>query len=95
MSKSVDEFIDSFCEKVELLPHSFVATQQVAYHTKLKADLKCGEFITTDFSENYMFVLQDAAQGFHWKHSKSTINPFVAYRKHEGELKHLCYVIII
>ena len=39
-----------------------------------------------DFSENYSFVLQDAAQGFHWNNSQETIHPFVAYYMKSGEL---------
>ena len=44
-----------------------------------------------DFSENYSFVLQDAAQGFHWNNSQATIHPFVAYYR---ESEKLSYVII-
>ena len=57
--------------------------------------MKEEEFVVTaDFLENYSFVLQDAAQGFHWNNSQSTIHPFVAYYKHDGTLHHLSYVII-
>ena len=63
----VQEFVDTFCEKVELLcPHSFIATEQASFYAARKATLKTGEFlVTADFSENYSFVLQDAAQQFH------------------------------
>ena len=47
-----------------------------------------------DFSENYSFVLQDAAQGFHWNNSQATIHPFVAYYRQLGKLEHVSYVII-
>ena len=47
-----------------------------------------------DFSENYAFILQDAAQGFHWNNSQATLHPFVAYFIDSGELCHLSYVII-
>ena len=47
-----------------------------------------------DFSENYSFLLQDAAQGFHWNNSQATIHPFVAYYKESGKLQHINYVII-
>ena len=39
-----------------------------------------------DFSENYSFVLQDAAKSFHWNNSQATIHPFVAYYMKSGEL---------
>ena len=50
--------------------------------------------VTADFSENYSFVLQDAAQGFHWNNSQATLHPFVAYFLDSGEVRHLSYVII-
>ena len=36
-SKSADDFVDVFCEKLEiLLPHSFIARQQSSFQTQLK-----------------------------------------------------------
>jgi hypothetical protein len=37
--------------------------------------------VLCDFTENYSFVLQDEAQGFHWNNAKATIHPFVIYFK--------------
>jgi len=95
-SKSADDFVDVFCEKLEiLLPHSFIARQQSSFQTQLKDKLLPGEFLViADFSENYSFVLQDAAQGFHWNNSQATIHPFVAYYRDSDELCHLSYVVI-
>ena len=58
-----EEFVEIFCEKLELLrPHSFIASQQVSFYTKCKTSLQPGEFLVSmDFSENYTFILQDAA----------------------------------
>ena len=94
--KSADGFVDSFCEKLEtLLPHSFIAKQQARFYTQLKENLQPGEFlITADFSENYSFVLQDTAQGFHWNNSQATIHPFVVYYLDMGKLSHLSYAVI-
>ncbi len=50
--------------------------------------------MTADFSDNYSFVLQDAAQGFHWNNSQATLHPFVAYYRKSSELHHVSYVII-
>ena len=93
---SAEEFVDTFCEKLELLrPHSFIATEQASFYAKCKSSLQPGEvLVTADFSENYSFVLQDAAQGFHWNNSQATIHPFVAYYLESGEVCHLSYVII-
>ena len=92
----VQEFVDTSCEKVELLrPHSFIATEQASFYAAHKATLKTGEFLVTeDFSENYSFVLQDAAQGFHWNNSQATLHPFVIYYLDSGEVCHLSYVVI-
>ena len=91
-----EEFVDTFCEKLELLrPHSFIASEQASFYAKCKSNLQPGEMlVTADFSENYSFVLQDAAQGFHWNNSQATIHPFVAYYADSGEVCHLNYVII-
>ena len=42
----------------------------------------------------FSFILQDAAQGFHWNNSQATLHPFVAYFVDSGELCHPSYVII-
>ena len=91
-----EDFVDAFCEKVGLLrPHSFIATQQASFYAARKAALRKGEFlVTADFSENYSFVLQDAAQGYHWNNSQTTLHPFVAYYLDSGEVCHLSYVVI-
>ena len=96
MSKPVDEFIDLFCDKLNLLlSHSFTAIQQTSFYTECKSALQQGELlITADFSENYAFILQDAAQGFHWNNSQATIHPFVIYYSDSGKLCHLSYIII-
>jgi len=58
--------------------------------------LQAGEIlVTADVSGNYSFILQDAAQGFHWNNSLATIHPFVAYFVDSGELRHLSYVIVV
>ena len=69
---------DSFCEKLNLLfSHSFIATQQAVFYKDCKSCLKTGEMlVTVDFDENYVFVLQDAAQGFHWNNAQATIHPY-------------------
>ena len=59
VTKSVDDFIPYFCEKMlELPPHSFIAYEQSKYSRQLKNDLKEGEFlIIVDFAENYAFLI--------------------------------------
>jgi hypothetical protein len=49
---------------------------------ELKCNLQSIEFVVLcDFAENYYFVLQDEAQGFHWNNAQTTIHPFVIYFK--------------
>ena len=90
-----EEFAEIFCEKLELLrPHSFIAREQAAFYTKSKTSLQPEEILlTVDFSENYSFILQDAAQGLHRNNSQAALHPFVAYYIDSGELCHLSYVI--
>jgi len=92
----VEEFAETFCKKIELLrPHSFIAIEQASFYAHCKATLKMGDFlVTADFSENYSFILQDAAQGFHWNNSQATLHPFVTYYLDSGEIHHLSYVVI-
>jgi len=92
-----EEFADSFCDKLELLrPHSFIAKEQASFYATRKTTLKAGEFlVTADFSENYSFVLQDSAQGFHWNNSQATLHPFVAYYLDSEEVRHLSYIVIL
>ena len=77
------------------MSHSFIATQQSGFFSECKSNLKPGEIVVSaDFSENYAFVLQDAAQGFHWNNAQATIHPFVVYYKESGEEHHLSFVVI-
>ena len=91
-----EDFIDTFIEKVEvLIPHSFIATQQAQFFNECKKELKEGELVVVaDFSENYSFVVQDAAQGMHWNNSQATIHPFVVYYQHSDKEHHISFVVV-
>ena len=97
ITRSADEFVESFCEQLNiLLTHSFVAKQQSTFQMEVRSHLKPGEFqVIADFSENYSFILQDEAQGFHWNNSQATVHPFVVYHTESSdELRDLSFVII-
>ena len=66
---TVDEFIEDLADKVsKLTRHHYIAHKQALYLKNLKESLALNEcIIHGDFSENYSFVVQDAAQGFHWE----------------------------
>lgn len=96
LTKSTGDFIDSLFDSLpKLIKHSFIATKQSAYLRHLKENIPSNECIVLcDFAENYSFVLQDEAQGFHWNNAQSTIHPFVIYFKEGDTLQHLSLVII-
>ncbi|GBO15377.1 hypothetical protein AVEN_262218-1 [Araneus ventricosus] len=79
--KSSEDFTAFLIEKLQLLlQHSFIATERATFLKELKVNLKINEVIALgDLAENYSFILQDAAQGFHWNNAQATIHPFVAY----------------
>lgn len=54
----------------------------------MESDIQC------DFAENYSFVVQDAAQSFHWNNDLATLLTSVYYYIKEQELKHGSIVMI-
>ena len=94
--QTADDFVESFVEKLKILiPHSFIAKQQAYFFSKCKSSLKPGELlVVADFSENYSFVIQDAAQAFHWSNLQSTVHPFVVYYRHSDRESHISVVVI-
>ncbi|KMQ88333.1 hypothetical protein RF55_12203 [Lasius niger] len=60
------------------LLHAFISKKQEDFMKNVKMSLKEGEFLVIcDFAENYAFVVQDAAPGFHWNNSQATVYPVV------------------
>jgi hypothetical protein len=49
-----------------------------------------------DFAENYTYLLQNAAQGYHWTKDQCTLHPVVFYAMINGEKKHfsLCFISV-
>ena len=98
VSQQSYDFVESFCERLEALrSHSFIASQQSRFFDESKSSLKPQEVVVcADFSENYAFVLQDAAQGFHWNNAQATLHPFVIYYRESvaTEVRHLNFVVI-
>ncbi|XP_044594854.1 uncharacterized protein LOC123272219 [Cotesia glomerata] len=94
--KPTEEFVEKFCSELEiLLPHSFIAKEQAQFLKTLKETLKPNEYvIICDFAENYAFVVQNAAAGFHWNNNQATVFPVVIYYKVNNKLEHKSLVII-
>lgn len=96
MVQPLDVFVKYFCDQVQLLlKHAFINDMQNGFLKRLKESLKCNEFICIlDFAENYAFVVQQAAAGFHWNNNQATIFPVVIYWKSDdGILQHKSLVI--
>jgi hypothetical protein len=99
--QTADEFITTFVSSLpKALNHDFITRQQAQYLQEAKRTLKAGEFLVIgDFAENYSFVVQDAAQSFHWNNLQATLHPFVCYTSERDEndittLKHISFVAI-
>ena len=70
--------------------HDSIAIEQSSFSKNEKESLQPGELIIIcDFAENFSFVLQDGAQGFHGNNSQATVHTFVIYYKNDSELTHL------
>lgn len=95
--QSADDFVESLLDNLSiLLRHSFIAKQQSLYLAHMKETMTPWTFVSLcDFSENFAFIVQDAAQSFHWNNNQATIHPFGFYFKDEsGLLKNGNFVII-
>lgn len=65
---TVEEFLTQLTSKLkQLKPHNFIEQEQAKFMSMKKDNLVEGEvLIQLDFAENYAFVVQDAAQTFHF-----------------------------
>ncbi|XP_044594836.1 uncharacterized protein LOC123272201 [Cotesia glomerata] len=94
--KPAEEFVENFCGELKtLLPHTFIAKEQAKFLKTLKETLQPNEFVVIcDFAENYAFVVQNAASGFHWNNDQATVFPVVIYYKVNDKLEHKSLAII-
>lgn len=81
-----DEFVEDLVNVIyDLTSHHFTSKTQAQYLKAVKASLPPDEvLIIMDFAENYSFIVQDAAQMYHWNNSQATLHPMVVYHKPEG-----------
>ena len=67
-----------------LTAHSFVASTQGAYVKQVRSNLGDGEFVVLgDFAENHAFIVQDAAQSYHWNKKSCTLHPVMIYYRNK------------
>jgi hypothetical protein len=76
-----DEFIENLVSKIlELTYHHFSPKQQARYLKESKENLPSDQcIILADFSDNYLFILQDAIKGSHWANNQAVHQPFPIY----------------
>ena len=93
---TVEEFIAKIVDVYEACPHHFIAKAQAKHLGMAKENLSENELIILlDFAENYLFIVQDAVQGFYWENSQAILHPFAAYfRSSNGDLKHTSICVI-
>ena len=86
------DFSTSLSERVyKLTRHHYISKSQGIFLQNLKSNLLVNEIIILlDFSENFSFIIQDEAQGFHWENSQCTVHPFVVYyrKSDDDEITH-------
>lgn len=94
--KPVDEFVSYFVDKMDkLVTHDIICKEQSSFLNNKKDSFKQNEIIVLcDFAENYSFIIQNAAQGYHWNNSQAIIHPFVIYYKQNNSLENISFIII-
>lgn len=92
----VEDFMQELCERlINLKTHHFIAKEQSCYLENLRTNLKNGEvLVQCDFSENYAFIVQNAAQAFHYNNDQCTVHPIVYYYRKKNEVKHRSILIL-
>ena len=84
----VGDFLDHLFEKLLVLKsHSFTKKQQEFFKNMLDNLGENEVVVKWDFSENYAFVVQNAAQAFHFNNDQSTVFSAIFYYKENSELK--------
>lgn len=93
---SVDDYIDELCNGAEkLLPHHFISKNQEEYIMNRRNNLREDEVLFhLDFSENYAYVVQNAAQAFHYNNDQCTVHPSIFYYKSENKIEHKSIVLL-
>lgn len=93
---TVDDYLELLINKLDILkPHHYINKQQTSYFEELKKNLRNGEFLVIcDFSENYAFIIQNAAQAFHYNNNQATLYTVIYYYRDGDELKQGSIVVI-
>ena len=72
-----------------------MAKSQSTFYREKKEKLEEGEvLVVCDFADNYLFVVQDEIQSFHWNNAMVTLHPFVGYNREGEKISHINFVVI-
>ena len=93
---SAEDFVEELCNRFKsLIPHHFIATAQSEFFSNKKENLRDDEVLVyCDFAENFAYVIQDAAQAFHYNNDQCTVFPVVIYYRSENEIKHYSIILL-
>lgn len=96
VTESVTDFVETFSEKLKKLnPHSYVTKKQTEFIKSRQLNLSPTEvMVNFDFSENYSYVVQDAAQSFHFNNDQCTVFPVLFYYKDNSQVTHKSCVFL-
>ena len=94
---STDDFVEELCNRLKLLiPHNFIAKAQSELLSNKKENLREDEVLLfSDFSEKFIYVVQDAAQAFHYNNDQCTVFPVVFYYRSNNEIKHHTIILLL
>jgi len=74
---------------------SLYSKAQAEYVSQRKDNLSGNEvLVQCDFSENYAYIAQDAAQAFYYNNNLCTVHPAIVYYKCGTELKHCNFIAL-
>lgn len=92
----VYEFVPALSDSLQsLIPHHFLSKKQSEFFKSLKNNLKPNEgVLEIDFSENYAYVAQNAAQQFHYNNDQCSIFSCVLNYKEGQEVKHCSFILL-
>lgn len=92
----VHEFVAELSSQLnKLLVHHFIAKNQSKYIKERKENLQEDEvLLQCDFSENFAYIAQNAAQAFHYNNEQCTVHTVVFYYKRNNEIKHQSVILL-
>lgn len=95
-TEDVDDFIENLCHRLKVLrPHSYIAKKQSEFIKLRRNNLSKGEvMVCFDFSENFAYIAQDAAQSFHYNNDQCTVFPVIYYYRDDSAIVHECCIFL-